>query len=190
MASPRRMGSPEAKNRAALLDAVEQIMLEEGYPAAGTDDTRAAGCRGRCSTGRAERVHKQRVESRPVRSDRAYDPQTGRYATPDGKVCQQTDLVEPPKTWQDLVFRAESMIRERVGQREVAAAAALLFVGGGCTPPVAGGHHDEWPSTAPTPRSRTANGRRPTSRTTTKRASLRRGPSPRRVRRSRTAPDA
>jgi len=28
------MGSPEAKNRAALLDAAEQIMLEEGYPAA------------------------------------------------------------------------------------------------------------------------------------------------------------
>jgi AcrR family transcriptional regulator len=34
MASPRRMGSPEAKNRAALLDAAEQLMLEEGYPAA------------------------------------------------------------------------------------------------------------------------------------------------------------
>ena len=34
MASPRRMGSPEAKNRAALLDAAGQIMLEEGYPAA------------------------------------------------------------------------------------------------------------------------------------------------------------
>ena len=28
------MGSPEAKKRAALLDAAEQIMLEEGYPAA------------------------------------------------------------------------------------------------------------------------------------------------------------
>ena len=35
------------------------------------------------------------------------DPQTGRYATPDGKVCQRTDLVEPPKTWQDLVFKAD-----------------------------------------------------------------------------------
>jgi AcrR family transcriptional regulator len=34
MASPRRMGSPEAKNRSALLDAAEQIMLDEGYPAA------------------------------------------------------------------------------------------------------------------------------------------------------------
>jgi AcrR family transcriptional regulator len=34
MTSPRRMGSPEAKNRAALLDAAEQIMLEEGYAAA------------------------------------------------------------------------------------------------------------------------------------------------------------
>jgi AcrR family transcriptional regulator len=34
LASPRRMGSPEAKNRAALLDAAEHIMLEEGYPAA------------------------------------------------------------------------------------------------------------------------------------------------------------
>jgi phospholipid/cholesterol/gamma-HCH transport system substrate-binding protein len=36
-----------------------------------------------------------------------YDPQTGRYATPDGKVYQQTDLVDPPKTWQDLVFRPD-----------------------------------------------------------------------------------
>jgi phospholipid/cholesterol/gamma-HCH transport system substrate-binding protein len=35
-----------------------------------------------------------------------YDPQTGRYATPDGKVYQQTDLVDPPKTWQDLIFKA------------------------------------------------------------------------------------
>ena len=35
------------------------------------------------------------------------DPQTGRYATPDGKVCQQADLVEPPKTSQDLVFKAD-----------------------------------------------------------------------------------
>jgi len=36
-----------------------------------------------------------------------YDPQTGQYATPDGKVYRQTDLVEPPKTWQDLVFKAD-----------------------------------------------------------------------------------
>jgi hypothetical protein len=36
-----------------------------------------------------------------------YDPQTGRYATPDGKVYEQTDLVDPPKTWQDLVFKAD-----------------------------------------------------------------------------------
>ena len=108
MASPRRMGSPEAKNRAALLDAAEQIMLEEGYPAAGTDGLpRAAGCRGRRSTGRAERVHHRRVESGPSVAIAHCDPQTGRYATPDGKVCQQTDLVEPPKTWQDLVFKAD-----------------------------------------------------------------------------------
>jgi phospholipid/cholesterol/gamma-HCH transport system substrate-binding protein len=36
-----------------------------------------------------------------------YDPQTGRYATPDGKVYEQTDLVDPPKTWQDLIFKAD-----------------------------------------------------------------------------------
>jgi hypothetical protein len=36
-----------------------------------------------------------------------YDPQTGKYATPDGKVYRQTDLVEPPKTWQDLIFKAD-----------------------------------------------------------------------------------
>jgi phospholipid/cholesterol/gamma-HCH transport system substrate-binding protein len=35
-----------------------------------------------------------------------YDPQTGQYATPDGKVYKQTDLVDPPKTWQDLIFKA------------------------------------------------------------------------------------
>jgi phospholipid/cholesterol/gamma-HCH transport system substrate-binding protein len=36
-----------------------------------------------------------------------YDPQTGRYATPDGKVYAETDLVDPPKTWQDLIFKAD-----------------------------------------------------------------------------------
>jgi phospholipid/cholesterol/gamma-HCH transport system substrate-binding protein len=36
-----------------------------------------------------------------------YDPQTGRYATPDGKVYAETDLVDPPKTWQNLVFKAD-----------------------------------------------------------------------------------
>ncbi|MFC5754706.1 TetR/AcrR family transcriptional regulator [Actinomadura rugatobispora] len=33
MASPRRIGSPEAKNRTVLLDAAERLMLEEGYAA-------------------------------------------------------------------------------------------------------------------------------------------------------------
>ncbi len=33
MTSPRRIGAPEAKNRAVLLDAAEQLMLEEGYAA-------------------------------------------------------------------------------------------------------------------------------------------------------------
>ncbi|MGV0849900.1 MCE family protein [Mycolicibacterium phlei] len=32
-----------------------------------------------------------------------YDPQTGQYATPDGDVFRKTDLVEPPKSWQDLL---------------------------------------------------------------------------------------
>jgi phospholipid/cholesterol/gamma-HCH transport system substrate-binding protein len=36
-----------------------------------------------------------------------YDPRTGQYATPDGHVYRQTDLVDPPKTWQDLVFKAD-----------------------------------------------------------------------------------
>src|SRR5438445_9965974 len=31
MASPRRMGAPDAKNRMVLIDAAEQLMLEEGY---------------------------------------------------------------------------------------------------------------------------------------------------------------
>jgi AcrR family transcriptional regulator len=33
MTSARRIGSPDAKNRAVLLDAAEQLMLEEGYAA-------------------------------------------------------------------------------------------------------------------------------------------------------------
>ncbi|MDR3663767.1 MAG: helix-turn-helix domain containing protein [Mycobacterium sp.] len=33
MASERRIGGPEAKNRGALLDAAEQLMLDEGYAA-------------------------------------------------------------------------------------------------------------------------------------------------------------
>lgn len=33
MASPRRIGAPDAKNRALLLDATEQLMLDEGYAA-------------------------------------------------------------------------------------------------------------------------------------------------------------
>jgi TetR/AcrR family transcriptional regulator len=33
MASPRRIGAPDAKNRTVLLDAAEQLMLGEGYAA-------------------------------------------------------------------------------------------------------------------------------------------------------------
>jgi AcrR family transcriptional regulator len=33
MASPRRIGAPDARNRAVLLDAAEQLMTEEGYAA-------------------------------------------------------------------------------------------------------------------------------------------------------------
>jgi TetR/AcrR family transcriptional regulator len=33
MASPRRVGAPDAKNRAVLLDAAERLMLDEGYAA-------------------------------------------------------------------------------------------------------------------------------------------------------------
>ncbi|GFG55646.1 virulence factor Mce [Mycolicibacterium agri] len=36
-----------------------------------------------------------------------YDPQTGRYATPDGQVYRQSDLVDPARSWQDLVYRAD-----------------------------------------------------------------------------------
>lgn len=35
-----------------------------------------------------------------------YDPQTGRYATPDGNVGRQTDLVQSPKSWQELIYEA------------------------------------------------------------------------------------
>lgn len=34
-----------------------------------------------------------------------YDPRTGRYVGPDGKLYQQSDLVTPkaPKTWKDML---------------------------------------------------------------------------------------
>ncbi|KUH99364.1 MlaD family protein [Mycobacterium sp. IS-3022] len=35
-----------------------------------------------------------------------YDPQTGRYATPDGNVGRQIDLVQSPKSWQELIYEA------------------------------------------------------------------------------------
>jgi len=38
-----------------------------------------------------------------------YDPQTGTYATTDGQVYRQTDLVTgAPQSWQDLILRADS----------------------------------------------------------------------------------
>lgn len=33
-----------------------------------------------------------------------YDPQTGQYATPDGTFGRQTDLVQSPKSWQQLIY--------------------------------------------------------------------------------------
>ena len=33
-----------------------------------------------------------------------YDPVTGKYATPDGHVGYQVDLVDPPKSWQEMVY--------------------------------------------------------------------------------------
>ena len=33
-----------------------------------------------------------------------YDPQSGQYATSDGNVGRQTDLVESPKSWRDLIY--------------------------------------------------------------------------------------
>ncbi|MBV8930828.1 MAG: helix-turn-helix transcriptional regulator, partial [Mycobacteriaceae bacterium] len=33
MASERRIGAPDAKNRVVLLDAAEQLLLEDGYAA-------------------------------------------------------------------------------------------------------------------------------------------------------------
>lgn len=44
MASPRRIGAPDAKNRAVLLDATEHLMLAEGYAA--VTSRRVAGAAG------------------------------------------------------------------------------------------------------------------------------------------------
>jgi hypothetical protein len=37
-----------------------------------------------------------------------YDPQTGQYAAPGGQVFRQEDLVDPAKSWQDLIYRADA----------------------------------------------------------------------------------
>lgn len=44
------------------------------------------------------------MPSGPSVAGATYDPQTGQYATPDGKVFRQADLVSPagPRPWQDL----------------------------------------------------------------------------------------
>ncbi|KUI19614.1 virulence factor Mce [Mycobacterium sp. GA-1285] len=34
-----------------------------------------------------------------------YDPRTGRYATPDGNIGHQTDLVQSPESWRELIYR-------------------------------------------------------------------------------------
>ena len=136
MASPRRMGSPEAKNRAALLDAAEQIMLEEGYPGAGTDGLpRAADVGGDEYTGRAERVHHRRVESRTVRSHRALRPadRSVRHARWQGLSTDRSRRAA--KDVAGLGIQGRSMIR--AGRARVAAAMAALLLGGGCTPPFA-----------------------------------------------------
>ena len=36
-----------------------------------------------------------------------YDPQTGQYAAPGGEVFRQQDLVDPAKSWQDLIYKAD-----------------------------------------------------------------------------------
>jgi len=44
------------------------------------------------------------VERTPSVTIAQYDPHTGRYVGPDGKLYQQSDLVAPkaPKTWQEM----------------------------------------------------------------------------------------
>lgn len=38
-----------------------------------------------------------------------YDPETGKFATPDGQVASQTNLVSPPADWQQLILPAGAM---------------------------------------------------------------------------------
>ena len=35
MSAPRRLGAPDAKNRTVLMDAAEQLMLEQGWATEG-----------------------------------------------------------------------------------------------------------------------------------------------------------
>jgi hypothetical protein len=103
---------------------------------AGTDGPpRAAGCRGRRSTGRAERVHHRRVESRTVRSHRALRPadRSVRHARWQGLSTDRSRRAA--KGVAGLGIQGRSMIR--AGRARVAAAVAALLLGGGCTPPFA-----------------------------------------------------
>ncbi|OBY29161.1 hypothetical protein ACT18_24555, partial [Mycolicibacter kumamotonensis] len=49
--------------------------------------------------------HDGSAEQRPPVAVLPYDPNTGRYMTPDGRYEQQTNLVpgSGPKTWTDLM---------------------------------------------------------------------------------------
>ena len=54
---------------------------------------------------RQARSGPRHLEPAPSVAVAQYDPRTGRYVGPDGKLYQQSDLATPkaPKTWQDML---------------------------------------------------------------------------------------
>ena len=74
MASARRIGAPDAKNRGVLLDAAEQLLLEEGYAAVTSRRVaeRPASRRNSCTTTSARwRISSSRCSAAGPRRDSA-----------------------------------------------------------------------------------------------------------------------
>ena len=84
-------------------DAAAQVQLIENLIAQGVlPDDRVTG---------DENVHAPIEGTGPPPPDPSvgiahYDPATGQYAAPGGDAGRQTDLVDPPSTWQDLLVPA------------------------------------------------------------------------------------
>ena len=105
--TPRPPGPPPAAPapaQAPVAPAAGQLPLPEGV-APGSDGSAArSGARRWSGARRTQRVRREPTGKPPV-AVAYYDPQNGRYLTPDGRYQQQTSVAAggAAKTWKDLL---------------------------------------------------------------------------------------